>query len=109
MFRKRIFAYLLILVSTIFFALNYIFEWFKMFVFVMSIHYILIAASIFAFLHLFPKHRKIVLAGWFCFCLIWNFIFIAYLGFIMESGRGFDLDNCYHLFHIGGWTDYISR
>lgn len=90
MFRKRIFAYLLILVSTIFFALNYIFEWFKMFVFVMSIHYILIAASIFAFLHLFPKHRKIVLAGWFCFCLIWNFIFIAYLGFSMESGRGFD-------------------
>lgn len=108
MFRKRIFAYLLILVSTILFSLNYIFEWFKIFIFVMSVHYILIAASIFAFLYLFPKHKKIVLAGCFCFCLIWNFIFTAYLGFIMESGRGFDLDNCYHLFHVGGWIDYIS-
>lgn len=108
MLHKRIFVYLLILVSTVFFAMNYVFEWFKNIVFVMGVHYVLIAASILALLYLFPKHKTIVLTGCFLFCLAWNFIFIAYFGFIMESGRGFDLDNCYHLLHVGGWIDYIS-
>lgn len=67
MFRKRIFAYLLILVSTIFFALNYIFEWFKMFVFVMSIHYILIAASILLFFICFLSIEKSFWQGGFAF------------------------------------------
>lgn len=88
--------------------MNYVFEWFKNIVFVMGVHYVLIAASILALLYLFPKHKTIVLTGCFLFCLAWNFIFIAYFGFIMESGRGFDLDNCYHLLHVGGWIDYIS-
>lgn len=108
MLHKRIFVYLLILVSIVFFAMNYVFEWFKNIVFVMGVHYVLIAASILALLYLFPKHKTIVLTGCFLFCLAWNFIFIAYFGFIMESGRGFDLDNCYHLLHVGGWIDYIS-
>ena len=44
MLHKRFFVYLLILVSTVFFAMNYVFEWFKNIVFVMGVHYVLIAA-----------------------------------------------------------------
>ena len=57
MLHKRFFVYLLILVSTVFFAMNYVFEWFKNIVFVMGVHYVLIAASILALLYLFPKHK----------------------------------------------------